>query len=177
MENKGVGEEFPESVIESKEHSLHLEATLLKDILGKSQSAPNSWWELVANFSTLERLRLYNFVLDKTGHLQEPELKISFDDGQKALSMADILRLQTKKKKAKYRVPKARPTSYTEELRGLIEIQMDAYCEYLVGAKEQERSKAKEKRHKSRDKSKKERSRRRSKSRERRHRSRSKKRS
>lgn len=94
------------------------------------------------NFNPEERHKLHDFVIQQTGHFHEPELKIDFPDrdGKRSLSMAEIMQIQRRRKfkRMKYRVAKEPPLSHTEEVRGLIDMQMEAYVEFLGGSKSEE---------------------------------------
>ncbi len=96
--------------------------------------------------SRSEKLHIYENAINEGGHLTEPEMAITFDDGLASSSntggddkktFAEITKYKrdVKRKRMKYRTTKAPPLTHTEELRGLISLQMELWEDFVVKPK------------------------------------------
>lgn len=112
-----------------------------------SESNPNDYssiWLL----SRTEKVKVYENAISKGGHLTEPEMTISFNDGlasstsddKKTFAEITKYKRDIKRKRMKYRTTKAPPLTHTEELRNLISLQMELWEQFCCDGKESEKS-------------------------------------
>ncbi|XP_058451382.1 U11/U12 small nuclear ribonucleoprotein 48 kDa protein-like [Malaya genurostris] len=105
-------------------------------VLQESRPVPSSHKELLTNFTTDERLAIYQEAIQSTPKIDPlPEIEINFrkkDKDEKMTSLTDIAayRRDVRRRNQKYRVAK-NPLTYQEEVRNLIQLQTEALVEYL----------------------------------------------
>lgn len=105
----------------------------------KSKRSTNSLRHPVDLRSRLEKLADYEQVIERLGHRTEPELTVPVTQNEGHSSSNDRmtfdqitkLRRDLKRRRMKYRTTKAPPLSYTEEIRGLIGLQMESWQQYV----------------------------------------------
>lgn len=87
-----------------------------------------------------EKLQIYENAINESGRLTEPEMVIPFSDGLASTSsndnnktFAEITKYKRdiKRKRMKHRTTKAPPLTHTEELRGLISLQMELWEDFV----------------------------------------------
>ncbi|XP_055380633.1 uncharacterized protein MAL13P1.304-like, partial [Condylostylus longicornis] len=97
---------------------------------------PNKFSDMQTKFDRKQKLKIYDYVIEKTGKYSEPEIfslpTKEENSKEERRSFANIvaLRRDIKRRRLKYRIGKDPPLSTTEEFRNLIEIQMGALEEY-----------------------------------------------
>ncbi|XP_037814809.1 pre-mRNA-splicing factor 38B [Lucilia sericata] len=118
---------YPDSCITN--NSLVLETPQLQQVLQNNEiEAPRNFRELQANFSREQKLKIYEHVIENTEKLaNNTETKV--DEGE--ISLADILaqkKREEKRKKRRFR--KSKPT-HIEEVRCLVDLQMQALRQFM----------------------------------------------
>ncbi|KAM7350510.1 uncharacterized protein ACRADG_009072 [Cochliomyia hominivorax] len=125
---------YPDSCI--TQNSITLETPKLQEILQNQEaSAPHNFIELQANFSREEKLKIYNYVIENTEKLQP------FKDQPEAegeLSLADILAQKKREEKRKKRKFRKSKQTHIEEVRCLVDLQMQALQQYEGHKKKKE---------------------------------------
>lgn len=89
--------------------------------------------------SRQEKLADYEKAIERLGHRTEPELTVpvtqsegpSSSDDRMTFDQITKLRRDLKRRRMKYRNTKTPPLSYTEEIRGLIGLQMESWQQYV----------------------------------------------
>lgn len=89
--------------------------------------------------SRQEKLADYEKTIERLGHRTEPELTVPVIQNEGRFSSDDRmtfdqitkLRRDLKRRRMKYRTTKTPPLSYTEEIRGLIGLQMESWQQYV----------------------------------------------
>lgn len=117
--------------------SSHKEAICKTCLSNSNPNISSPIWLL----SRSEKLQIYENAINEAGHLTEPEMAISFNDGPASTSsnddkktFAEITKYKRdiKRKRMKHRTTKAPPLTHTEELRSLISLQMELWEDFVV---------------------------------------------
>ncbi|EDW06114.2 uncharacterized protein Dmoj_GI16438 [Drosophila mojavensis] len=126
-----VVEQLPPSCCTAAEHSVQLNATLLQQLLpGKQLTPVDSFADLQLNYSSQEKLILYEHVLSCT-----PRQRLSFEQ------QADFAELVAETKRAHQRARRHRKSKMTllEEMQQLVHLQMQALKHQQQKQQEQQR--------------------------------------
>ncbi|XP_037916042.1 uncharacterized protein LOC119654639 [Hermetia illucens] len=118
-------------------HSVFLESEMVNDLLKKKGIYSPSLNTIEEILTAEQKLALYEYCIEKTGKLTEPEISIMIrpDEGgsKKEMTFAEIVaqKRNAKRRTARYRT--GAPQSYVAELRNLIDLQMSALSQYIEG--------------------------------------------
>ncbi|XP_013105647.2 splicing regulatory glutamine/lysine-rich protein 1 [Stomoxys calcitrans] len=128
---------FPESLV--TDNSIVLETPNLQNLLNNdSISAPENFNELQGNFNREQKLQIYQHVIENTKKLDNSNV----GEGPEGVdSLADIVAAKTrdaKRKKRKFR--KSKPTRI-EEVRALVQLQMQALEQFIENQHEGQNTK------------------------------------
>lgn len=105
----------------------------------KSKRPNNSSLHPIDLRNRQEKLADYEETIKRLGHRTEPELSVPVAQNEGRSSLDDRmtfdqitkLRRDLKRRRMKYRTAKTPPLSYTEEIRGLIALQMESWQQYV----------------------------------------------
>uniref|UniRef100_A0A1A9WSY2 Uncharacterized protein n=1 Tax=Glossina brevipalpis TaxID=37001 RepID=A0A1A9WSY2_9MUSC len=117
---------FPESY--EWKNSVNLRTPQLQELLKNfNVKAPINFAELQLNFSREEKLKIYQYVIENTLKVEEI-VPIERNHGE--ISLAEIVAAKRREKRKKRRYRTSKPT-HTEEVRALVDLQMQALQQYL----------------------------------------------
>ncbi|XP_037935415.1 pre-mRNA-splicing factor 38B-like [Teleopsis dalmanni] len=121
---------LPESFM-SNEYTVKLDQNELQKLLSnKTIKIPERFSDLQVNFNCEQKLKIYEYVLQRTGKFSEPELKIPFyNEGNK--TFAEIVAAENRERKQKQRRHRKSKPTHIEEVRSLVELQMLAMEQYM----------------------------------------------
>ncbi|TMW48024.1 hypothetical protein DOY81_006888 [Sarcophaga bullata] len=127
--------EYPDSCY--NQNNVTLETPKLRELLQNNEvEAPRNFKDLQLNFKREEKLKIYEHVIENTKKLDN-NLETPVAEGE--LSLAEIVaqkKCEEKRKKRRFR--KSKPT-HVEEVRCLVELQMQALKQFLNTTNENEK--------------------------------------
>uniref|UniRef100_A0A1A9VRT2 Uncharacterized protein n=1 Tax=Glossina austeni TaxID=7395 RepID=A0A1A9VRT2_GLOAU len=117
---------FPES--DRWKNSLNLHTSQLQGLLKNSKvEAPRNFAELQLNFTREEKLKIYEHIIENTSKVEEI---VTAKRNRNEISFAEIVAAKRREKRKKRRYRTSKPT-HTEEVRALLNLQMQALRQYL----------------------------------------------
>nr|XP_036215456.1 arginine/serine-rich coiled-coil protein 2 [Bactrocera oleae]XP_036215457.1 arginine/serine-rich coiled-coil protein 2 [Bactrocera oleae]XP_036215458.1 arginine/serine-rich coiled-coil protein 2 [Bactrocera oleae] len=110
----------------------------LRKVLGvPDKDVPKRFSDLQLNFSRTEKLSLYEHVIANTNKYTEPEITVgSLDEG--SLTFAEIVAQKKRETKKRRRYRRSKPT-HIEEVRAVVDLQMQSLQQYLKEKESEER--------------------------------------
>lgn len=94
-------------------------------------SIPEKFSDIQLNFTREQKSKIYDFVIANTTKSSEPELSFSFDDAENPMTLAEITTKTRKKYIKLQRKYKTTKPTHIENIRNLVQLQMQAFNEYL----------------------------------------------
>ncbi|XP_011177066.2 putative RNA-binding protein Luc7-like 2 [Zeugodacus cucurbitae] len=128
--------DFPPSC--ASENFIVTDADELRTVLGvPDKDVPKRFSDLQLNFSRAEKLSLYEHVIANTKKCTEPEVTVQ-SLGEGALSFAEIVAQKKRESKKRRRYRRSKPT-HNEEVRAVVDLQMQSLQQYLKERDAEER--------------------------------------
>lgn len=110
----------------------------LRKVLGvPDKEVPKKFSDLQLNFSRTEKLSLYKHVIANTKKYTEPEITVQ-SLGEGYLTFAEIVAQKKRETKKRRRYRRSKPT-HIEEVRAVVDLQMQSLQQYLKEKESQER--------------------------------------